>query len=215
MLTLPLALVFFGGAAWMASQRPRVEANVPNLLDEPRHPVTAPMWDEAEDVAGKKAPSFELNDSEGRPVRFGGVPPERPMVLVFTKDGCPCSIESQPYFNQLAKGFGERARFLGVIDAPAATAADYRSDFSVPYPMLSATDETVFRAYKSERSVYVTLIDPTGIVVRQWPGYSKGMLRELNQEIARAAGGSEADIDLAAAPEKMTSGCRLFRPVGE
>jgi peroxiredoxin len=215
MVTLPLALVLLAGAFWMASQRPAIDSNVPNLLDEPRHPVTAPMWDEAEDLAGLKAPSFELNDSKGRPVRFGGVPPEKPMVLVFTKDGCPCSIESQPFFNQIAKGYGDRARFLGVIDAPAATAADYSSDFSVPYPMLSANDETVFRAFKSERSVYVTLIDPTGIVVRQWPGYSKAMLKELNTEIASLAGGAPADVDLTAAPEEMTSGCRLFRPVGE
>jgi peroxiredoxin len=173
------------------------------------------MASESEGLKGEPASEIDLPDETGRRTRLSGLVRSTPVVIVFTKDGCPCSIESQPFFNALAQVYQGRIQFLGVIDAGPRVAAKYRDDLSVPYPMLCAEDERVFRAFKSERSVYVTLVSRQQRVLRQWPGYSRSMLAELNAELARLAGTTPVSMDLSMAPEAMTSGCRLFRPVGE
>ncbi|MBS1713646.1 MAG: redoxin domain-containing protein [Armatimonadetes bacterium] len=202
-----LALAGVGLALYGQVVGARPESNTTNLLDEPRHPVTGPMLRDAKAQIGQTAPAFSLPDPEGRTVALQGLTKIGPVVLVFTKDGCPCSIESQPFFNRLAEGYSGKVAFLGIIDGPAHVASKYRDDFKVPYPMLLAGDGAVYKAFRASRSVYTTLIGPEGKVLRQWPGYSKDMLKDLNFELARYTGIKPIDIDLSMAPEKPSSGC--------
>lgn len=202
-----LVLAGAGLALYSQAVGARPESNATNLLDEPRHPVTGPMWQEAKAQVGQRAPHFALPDADGQVVALSDLTPRTPVVLVFTKDGCPCSIEAQPFFNTLAAGYKGKATFLGVIDGPRHVASKFRDDFKVPYAMLLAGDGAVYRAFRADRSVYTTLIGTDGKVLRQWPGYSKDMLRELNFEIARFSGMQPIHIDLSMAPDKPSSGC--------
>lgn len=210
-----LAAVLLAAAAWMQTQTPRPESNVVNLLDEPRHPVTPAMAESSEAVASRAASGMTLRDARGRPAELATFWESSPAVVVFTKDGCPCSLESQAFFNSLAKSYQGRAKFVAVMDAEPTVASKYADDLRLPYPALSAKDDAVFRAFDAERSVYVTLIDKGGQVAKQWPGYSRSMLRELDQRLAVLCGGKSSGLDFEGAPDKATSGCLLFRPVGE
>ncbi|MCW5939939.1 MAG: redoxin domain-containing protein [Fimbriimonadaceae bacterium] len=213
--TLPLSLLLLGAAWVMVVTARDLGIRGPNLYGEPRHPVTPGMLSDSEALEGEPAAEIDLPDDHGNRIRLSELANSGPVAIVFTKDGCPCSIESQPFFNALADVYRGRVSFIGVIDADPKVAAKYRDDFRVPYPMLSSPDEAVFRAFKSERSVYVTLVSRQNRVVKQWPGYSRSMLEELNRELARLADTTPISIDLSMAPEATTSGCRLFRPVGE
>ncbi len=184
-------------------------ANSKNLLYEPRHPVTDPMWRKSRALTGKLAPMFELGSSDGSLVRLSDSCKNGPVVLIFTKDGCPCSIEAQQFFNQLAKGFEGRATFLGIIDADQQVADKYQHDFSVPYAMLLAGDGAVFKSFDAGQSVYTTLIGSDGTVIKQWPGYSKDSLMELDDALARASMSEPVKLDLTMAPIKMSSGCKF------
>ncbi len=146
MLAFSLALAGVGMSFYGQALLARPVSNSTNLFDEPRHPVTDPMWRESRAQTGRAAPAFELHDSDGRVVRLLESCKFCPVVLVFTKDGCPCSIESQPFFNQLAAGAKGRVTFLGVIDGPRHVASKYKDDFKVPYSMLLAEDGAVFKA---------------------------------------------------------------------
>jgi peroxiredoxin len=204
------------GVSLMATRRPEgVRSNMPNLATGPRHPVSRPMQSTSDSLAGAVAADQTVRDREGRPVRLSEAWEAKPTVLVFTKDGCPCSIEAQPHFNRLAKRYQGRAAFLGLIDSGPVPAGKYQDDFSVPYPVLSVSDPNVFRAYRAERSVYVTLVHPGGKIARQWPGYSRQMLRGLDAEIARSLGAEPSGEAFEGAPEEATSGCLLFGEVGE
>lgn len=189
------------------SSRAGTTSTSKNLLDEPRHPVTEPMWQKARAVAGKPAPNFTLKTPDGKAVTLFDECKKGPVVIVFTKDGCPCSIESQPFFNELAKGYGDRAVFLGVIDGESHVASKYHDDFKVPYRMVLAENGDVFKSYNATQSVYTTLVGPDGVVVKQWPGYNRSMLVELDHMISKLDGGEEVRIDTTKAPEKMNSGC--------
>lgn len=178
-----------------------------NLLDTPRHPVTDPMWKNAKAVEGKPAPNFTIKDIAGKDVTLEGLYHDTPVVLIFTKDGCPCSIESQPFFNAIASHYGKSVAFVGVIDSERIAASKYRDDFKVPYQMLLAGDGSVFKSYRSLQSVYTTLISKGGIVKKQWPGYSKATLVELNELLSEETKTSPAKLNLDMAPSLISSGC--------
>ena len=202
-----LLLATSGTVAWLVSHQSRALSSAPNLLDVPRHPVTEPMWQKAKAVAGKPGPNFQLKDPLGKAVQLSDLCKSGPVILVFTKDNCPCSIEAQPFFNQIAKGFEGKVTFVGIIDGPSYVASKFHDDFKVPYQMLLAEKGEVFKAYDAQQSAYTTLVDSKGIVIKQWPGYCRSMLVELDEEIAKLTGGKAVQIDTTMAPEKMNSGC--------
>ncbi len=206
-ITAILGLLGCGVALVMLANRARTKSNNVNLLDSPRHPVTDPMWKRAHAIEGKPAPNFTLQSNESKLITLSQVCQKGPVVLVFTKDGCPCSIEAQPFFNELAKGYMGKASFLGIIDANKSVATQYQIDFKVPYTMLLGQEPDIFKAYDSLQSVYTTLVDSKGKVVKQWPGYCKAMLIDLNERLATLTQTQPTKIELGMAPEKMNSGC--------
>lgn len=200
----------------LATQQPAgVRSNMPNLATGPRHPVSGQMRETSASLEGKMATDQTVRSREGKPVQLAATWEAQPAVLVFTKDGCPCTIEAQPHFNRLAAAYQGRAAFLGLIDTDPVPAGKFEDDFSVPYPVLSVPEPGVFRAFRAERSVYVTLVEPGGRIARQWPGYSGPMLRELDAAISKLLGTKPSSVKFDGAPDEETSGCLLFGEVGE
>lgn len=191
-----------------------VESNSYNIQEVPRHPVTKEMEVNAESFVGKKGPEFSLVDSEGIETTADSLIGGQPSVLVMTKDGCPCSIESQPYWTSMSLYYGPTVKFLGIIDVDSKGGKKFKTDFMVPYPILSSTDDKVFRAFGAKQSVYVYLFDRDGVIQKVWPGYSRAMLTELNKLLSEMTGKESEPTDYKMVPEKMTSGCFFFQPVG-
>ncbi len=213
-----MGLALAGGIFWfMSSLNPApafagVQSNAANLLDV-RHPVTADMLKDAQAKAGMELPPVELLNSQGQKVNLASLP-GKPIVVVMTKDGCPCNIESQPFFNQIAKGFGDKVQFYGIIDGDKDVAEEYRLDFKVPYPILLNLEEKVFRAFGAKQSVYTYLFDKNGKAVKIWPGYSAETMTELNDRLAELTASPAPKLDLTMASPELTSGCYFFRPIG-
>lgn len=205
-IAIPASLAIAAGGIYLSlAARDR---NVDPSFREPRHPVTAAMVSATAACEGKPAPLFEARTWDGRPLRLRDLL-GKPVVLIAVKDGCPCSYESQPYFNQLAHGYEERAVFLGAIQGDAALAKKWMSDLEVPYEVAPDPDKKLLKAYRAPRSVYVTLIGKDGIVLRMWPGWSKAMLEEMNRLIAAETGATPVNLNLAGAPIKPNSGCEF------
>jgi peroxiredoxin len=180
------------------------------MAASPRHPVTDPMRQGAKSLEGTPAPSFSLKSSEGVEVSSKDLLKKGPVIVVMTKDGCPCSVESQPFFNQISDLYKEHASFVGILDAPRPIGQLYGRGHSVPYPILSETTPKTFAAFGAKQSVYVYLIGKDGKMAKVWPGYSAPMLIELNSEVAKAAGVPAKPLKLDGAPGEMTSGCYFF-----
>ena len=58
----------------------------------------------------------------------------------------------------------------------------------VPYPVISDHSEELINAYKATNSVFSVLLDRRGRIDKMWPGYSVGILKEMNSRMARLAG---------------------------
>lgn len=191
-----------------------VRSNVVNIQDAPRHPVTEEMAERALNLAASEAPDFELPTSEGGSFHLLEALNEKPVLVIMTKDGCPCSIESQPFFTTLAMHYGEKLTTIGVLDGNRTVADQYKTSFSLPYDMAYSESTDFFVRYKSKQSVFHYLIGQDGKLVKVWPGYSRASLVELNDLLAELTGIEPAVFEhFEMAPAEMTSGCYFFTDV--
>jgi peroxiredoxin len=171
------------------------------------HPVTESMNAAAGRVVGKHATTQEAEGTDGRTHSPASDSEQRPLVLFFIQDGCPCSEATDPFFRRLQAAYGEQASFLGVIDGDLATAKGWSARHRTPYPILADLERRIIVACKAERSAYVMLVSRGGEIVALWPGYSSKMLAEVGSRLARLNNQSEVALDTEGAPTEMVSGC--------
>ena len=205
-------LVAIGGGAfaWTRDkalrQVSRAQAAAPDAEPE-KHKVTPEMLQKAEARAKKSAPTFRQADADGNTVDLAELVKSGPVVLVFIKDGCPCSTSAERYFDSIHAAYRGRVVFLGVIEGDAAVARRWGSEHGVPFPILPDPRLELARSYGATNSAFVALIDRSGSLVEFWPGYSSGMLRDLNRQVARLSGLTEEPVEFVDAPEELYSGC--------
>ncbi len=185
------------------------QAGVIRLPGQPRHPVTESMRQKADNAKAQGAVDFQLDSVEKGKIRMSSLWNDKPLLVVFTLPDCPCSIDSQPFFNQLAKNYEGKLNVLGVIKGPKLDSSNYKVNMSVPYPMGMDPQGAVAAVYQAPQSVYSVLIRPGGKVEKLWPGYSKKILAEMNGLIAELAGTEAVPLDTTNAPEQDSSGCSM------
>lgn len=206
-----LALMFL---AKTEKSNPKIQSSTVNIQEVPRHPVTPQMEETAKNLAESDAPDFTLPTVSGAPFHLLDQLQIKPVLVIMTKDGCPCSIEAQPFFSQLADHYQQKLTTIGVIDSDKTGAQKFINSFKPPYDLAMSEDTEFFIKYKSKQSVYTYLIKKNGKLVKVWPGYSKASLIELNHLLSEETGLDPAELDLTMAPTKMTSGCFFFSEVG-
>jgi peroxiredoxin len=180
--------------------RPRPAASEKHYVT-PGQLTASGAWSE------QPAPPLAGVAQDGRTRSLADLADGRPLVVVFIKDGCPCSAEAEPFFARPRAAYGDRLRFAGVIDGPAEAARNYAKEVGAAYPILADPDKAIIHRYRAENSVYVALVRPDGVIDTLWPGYSAEMLRELGRRVARLAGVAEMPLDVRNAPSVMTTGC--------
>jgi AhpC/TSA family len=131
----------------------------------------------------------------------------QPVVVVFLKDGCPCSVESEPFFRRVAALYRSHVRFIGVIDAPVKRARQFASEQQVPYLILADPQRRLIRRLNAKHGGYVALLTPAGVIDGFWPGCTAVTMRDLGRRIARLAGIAERSLDVAGMPLALITGC--------
>ena len=212
-----LAVAFGGAFLWarsaaLAPREPRGPAVVVGDAEVEEHRVTEAMAAASIAMSDRPAPPFRAVDHEGRAVDSAALVGDRPVVLVFIQDGCPCSASAEPFYADLHAAYGDGATFLGVIDGPPEVAARWVSEHGTPYPVLADPSLAITRDYGATNSAYVALIDRGGRIATLWPGYSVDILREISGRLAEQTGRAPAAIDAGAAPVLPYSGCPF--PIG-
>jgi peroxiredoxin len=148
---------------------------------------------------------------EGATVCWDELSSGKPVVFVFIKAGCPCNIEFQPYFHRAQGAYGDRVRFVGVIDGCVAVAKAYAQANRVPYPILADEQRVLFQKFKVTNGAYVALVDRQGMIDSLWPGCSTEMMQHLGQRICGLTGSAEQVVDYTGLPGALTSGCPIER----
>lgn len=114
--------------------------------------------------AGDTAPTFELPNQDGEPVRldeFG----DKPVVLYFypRADTPGCTTEACNFRDRWADYKQQDCVVLGVSDDPIEDIAEFKAKYDLPFDLLSDEDGSVARAYDSygEKTVYGNMVEGT------------------------------------------------------
>ena len=215
MKPMPLHFLYAGvllawlGLLWAGHRGPgpaTPSATLRAAADE-KHYVTLKQLLGSGASARQPAPPFAAPTHDGQTFRLEDALEGQPLVLIFIKNGCPCSVEAEPHFHQVLDLYQGHVRFAGVIDGTLETARQYARDQRVPYPVLADPERAIIRAYRAESSVYVAVIRPDGVIDQLWPGYSAEMMRELGRRIAELSETQERRIDVRGIPTVLTTGC--------
>lgn len=201
-----LALVFTCSQLHYDRNQPTAAAQI--LIEgPPKHLVTPRMLTASAKMQDVAAPGFEAPATDERVYDIKKLTQAGPVVLVFIKDGCPCSQAAQHFFNVLFYEFAKHVRFLGIFDGSVSKARKWAAQYQAPFPLLSDPDLRIVHEYKAENSAYVALIAKGGRIEKLWPGYSADMLTEAAACLSRLTGVDAKPIDVQDAPVEMTTGC--------
>jgi len=200
-----------GGVWWYAASRAPLAAGPPMVVgtigDDEKHLVTPEMESASATVVGRALPPLRLGSDDGGSIELGERMSKGPLVLIFIKEGCPCSTAAEPFFRRLHAAYGEKVAFVGVIDGDLATADRWVDEHGTPFPVAVDPGLEMARGLGVTNSAYVAVVERGGRVARLWPGFSKGMLGELSAELAALAGVRPAAIDVSDAPAELYTGC--------
>ena len=207
-LTFSLTIVVFGFVLMRSTPPDSSNSRAYNIPT--RHPVTPEMEKAAASLKRTPLPDLTLPDIDGRLYGKTEMSKGKPSVIFFIKNNCPCSIEAQPIFNNIAKAYAGDANFYAVIDDSADEADKYAMTNMVPFPVLLDPKKKLISALKLVASASYVLVDGEGKVVQLWPGYSKKTIRNVNFLLGALSKSGARDVDDSEAPEKLTAGCAFF-----
>jgi peroxiredoxin len=172
-----------------------------------RHYVTPAQLQASNALVRRTIDDVVATTADGHPMSWSALSDGHPALLVFIKNGCPCSVELEPYFHRLYEAYRGAVRFFGVIDGDAATARRYATTNSVPYPVMADPDERVIDRFGAKNGGYAALLDSEGVIAGFWPGFSEEAMSELGRRMSRLVGVGERPIETAGLPKNLTSGC--------
>lgn len=204
-----LSVVVVGGLyVWARVHLEPVEARPSPIVIEspPTHIVTPEMATASRAMVNRPALGFAKPATDGKVHRLEEMLRQGPLLLIFIKEGCPCSEAAQVFFNDLHAAYPQFS-IRGVIDVEVEPAKRWAERFDVEYPIVLDPETELVRSYGVENSAYVVLINSQGEIEKHWPGFSEPMLQELNALMAEMTGAVEAKLDLADAPTELYSGC--------
>lgn len=214
-MTVPIGVVLAGlGIAMMvmANRPPRSPGvagfEVNPLVSAPaRHPVTAQMVETTGRMARKRAFPLDALDTTGKRVRLVDLLDRGPVLVVFVMEGCPCSIEAQPYFARLANAFRGKIQFVEVTTGSPDEAKEWAVHFTCDYPVISDPKKRIVKAMHATNSAWSILIDRDGSIVKSWPGYSQSLLGDMATALYAAARTPPGSLDFSDAPRAQSAGC--------
>ena len=175
------------------------------------HYVTPGQIADSNEMVHGVIDGLEAVASDGRRLSWAEISGGHPVVLVFVKDGCPCSVEFEPFFQRVERLYRGAVRFAGVIDGDVEAARVYATEQHVPYPVLADEKRTIIRRLQAKNGVYMSLLDKDGTIVGYWPGSSADTLRDLGRRIANLTGVAEQPLDVTGVPNVLTTGCPFGR----
>ena len=204
------AAVAWAALLWLADrERSEIPAReiIPAKPAVEKHFVTPEQLVECGALAERRIEPFSAVAHDGARFTWPAAGGARPLVLVFIKRGCPCSVEFQPFFHRLEQRYRDAADFVGVIDADADSARAYAAANKVPYRVLADPDRAIIARFEARNGGYVALLGGNGQLDTLWPGCSAEMMRALGRRIAALRAIEERSLDVSNLPKVLTTGC--------
>jgi peroxiredoxin Q/BCP len=152
--------------------------------------------------AGKKAPPFSLDSSDGGKVSLADQAGKVVVLYFYPRDNTPgCTLEAQGFRDALPELAELGAVVLGVSKDSIASHCKFRDKYALTFPLLADPDTKMMATYgawgdkvlygkKSKGIIRSTvLIDRDGNVAKHWPKVSvKGHVDDVVAAVKELAG---------------------------
>jgi len=140
--------------------------------------------------AGTVAPSFTLNDIDGKPHSLSDALKKGPVLAAFFKISCPICQFTFPFIERLFEKYGNaNVTIWGISQDDAADTKDFCKEFDVTFPVLPDADGyPVSNDYRLTNVPSLFLIEPTGKISVSVTGFSKKDLEGISSEFATVSG---------------------------
>jgi peroxiredoxin Q/BCP len=132
--------------------------------------------------AGKKAPAFSLESSDGGKVSLADLKGKTVVIYFYPRDLTPgCTVEAEGFRDALPKLKKKNAVVLGVSKDSIASHCKFRDKYGLTFPLLSDPDGKMIEAYGAwgEKNMYgrkmmgiirsTVIIDADGKIVKVFP----------------------------------------------
>ena len=162
-------------------------------------------------MSGQVFADLTAETPDGGHLNWESLSLDLPVVLVFVKQGCPCNVEFEQFFQRVERLYRGSVRFATVIDGDADAARAYAAQLAVPYPVLPDPERSLIRGFQAENGGYFVLLGSDGVIDGFWPGCSADSLRDLGRRIARHAAVEERSLDTESMPGPLLTGCPFER----
>ncbi len=203
-----LSLACAGGAWMIARNRPAPEPDLGlDFAGPARHLVTDQMIRDTEAMATKPAPKFSVADYNGNTISLAKKGADKPQFIYFIMNDCPCSVDAEPLFHALYKQFKGKVNFVAITDGTSAEAERWSTEKQVPYPLIPDPSKSLIHAYGAKAATFSLLVMRNGNILKMWPGFSVGILQEMNKDLAKSIGESPRSFDALYAPVEKRTGC--------
>lgn len=149
----------------------------------------------------KAAPDFSLKGSDGKTHTLASLSSDKPLVIVFIKDGCGATPRSMPTHNVLGKAYGkdEKVSYVGLINDDAERFERWAKVFKPEMTMLLDPGKEAIRAFGVRRS-NETLVIEKGQIVKHYKALSRASVEEIAKILGQASP-KDQSLDLSGAPE--------------
>lgn len=207
---MAVALVLVGVGVFFVRARSEADLRRRGMADPEakKHLVTDAMTEKAKQQELKPAPEFDLTDPvSGKQISLKQLAGEKPVVVYFIKEGCPCSQTYEPFIQEFASNYADVAHVVGIIDGDADTARRWSSRYVNRYPIANDPTNATMIRWGATNSAFTALVDQQGKLVAYWPGYSRWMLEEMSQKLAELAGVPRRRLAVLDAPSQLYTGC--------
>jgi hypothetical protein len=204
------AAVAWATLLWLAGrERSEIPAReiIPAKRAIEKHLVTPDQLVECGALAERRIEPFSAVAHDGGRFTWPAASRARPLVLVFIKRGCPCSVEFEPFFHRLEEQYRDAADFVGVIDADLGSARAYAVANKIPYRVLADPDHAIITRCEAKNGGYVALLGVNSQLDTLWPGCSAEMMLALGRRIAALRALAERPLDVSDMPKVLTTGC--------
>jgi|GEM_PF-829147 peroxiredoxin len=149
---------------------------------------------------GDTAPTFTAKGSDGKEHSLAALSKDKPVILYFIKQFCSANPAATPFTQQLYAAYGDKANFIGVINADDEGFKSWNNEYKVKYTTLYDPDKKIIRAYGIAKSHCAVLVGKDGKVTELFRGWGQGSLKNIEKAMAANSGVAVKPVNVSAAP---------------